>query len=317
MPLKPDILLLAPLPDFLLAPLHNDFSCHDYFHAKDKDALLRESASKIKAVVGVGGTVYDKTLLEKLPIAEIISVNGVGYDGVPVNYCKARGIRVTNTPDVLTEDVADIALALVLMTSRRLIEANRFLHVGAWQQGQFALSTKPGGKRAGVLGLGRIGKAIARRLESIGMEVGYHGRKAQEKSEMHFFPSLIEMAHWCDFLIVACPGGDATRHIVNADVLAALGADGTLINIARGSIVDEAALVHALKNNIIKAAGLDVLANEPHVPAELLAMGNVVLLPHVGSGTNETRRAMADLVVRNLRAHFDAEPLLTLIPELA
>ncbi len=316
MPPKPEIFLLAQLPDFLLAPLQDDFSCRDYFHADDKAALLREAGPRIRAVVGLGGTKFDKSLLEQLPRLEIIGVSGVGYDGVPVDYCRERGIRVTNTPDVLTEDVADIALSLVLMTSRRLIEANHFLHAGLWRQGQFALATKPGGKRAGLLGLGRIGKAIARRLESIGMEIGYCGRKAQEGCPLRFFPSLVEMAHWCDFLIVACPGGEATRHLVDAGVLAALGAGGTLINIARGSIVDDAALVHALQEHVIKAAGLDVFANEPHVPTELFAMANVVLLPHVGSGTTETRQAMAQLVVRNLRAHFSGGPLLTLIPEL-
>ena len=316
MPAKPDLLVLAPLPDFLLAPLQDDFSCVDYFHARDQAALLREAGPQIRAAVGLGGTLFGEALLEQLPRLEIISVSAVGYDGVPVDYCKRRGIRVTNTPDVLTEDVADIALALVLMTSRRLVEANRFLHGGSWPQGQFALSTKPGGKRAGILGLGRIGKAIARRLESIGMGIGYHGRKPQEGCTLHYFPSLIELARWCDFLIVACPGGAATRHLVNAEVLSALDAEGTLINIARGSIVDETALIHALQHHLIKAAGLDVFANEPQVPAELAALENVVLLPHVGSATQETRRAMAALVVENLRAHFAGEPPLTLIPEL-
>jgi hydroxypyruvate reductase len=313
---KPDLLVLASLPDLLLTPLQDEFSCIDYVHAEDKAALLREFGPRIRAVVGLGGTVFERALLEQLPRLEIISVHGVGYDLVPVAYCRERGIRVTNTPDVLTEDVADIALALVLMTSRRLVEANRFLHAGSWQRGQFALATKPGGKRAGILGLGRIGKAIARRLESIGMEIGYFGRRAQANCTLHFFPSLIELARWCDFLIVACPGGEATRHLVNAEVLAALGENGTLVNVARGSIVDEAALVRALKQGAIKSAGLDVFANEPLVPAEMLALENVVLLPHVGSATNETRRAMAALVVENLLAHFAGRPLPTPVPEL-
>ena len=312
----PDLLLLAPLSDFLMSPLQDGFICHDYAHTKDKELLLNEVSSKIRAVVGAGGTIYDTAILHRLPKLEIISVFGVGYDGVPVDYCKQRDVRVTNTPDVLTEDVADIALSLVLMTSRRLVEANRFLQAGSWMRGPFSLSMKPGGKRAGIVGLGRIGKAIARRLESLGMEIGYHGRKAQSDSALRFFPSLIEMARWCDFLIVACPGGAATKHLINTEVLAALGAEGTLINIARGSIVDEAALVHALQKGVINTAGLDVFENEPRVPAGLLAMDNVVLLPHVGSATHETRRAMADLVVKNLHAHFAGTPLPTLIPEL-
>ena len=312
----PDLLVLAPLPDFLSGPLHQVFVCHDYFHAADKTALLAQCGASIRAVVGAGGTSYNEALLASLPNVEIISVFGVGYDGVALAYCKQRGIRVTNTPDVLTEDVADTALAMVLMTSRKLVEANRFLHNGMWLQKQFDLANKAGGKRAGIVGLGRIGKAIAQRLAAMEMEIGYHGRSLQLEEPYDFFESLTEMAAWCDFLIVACPGGEATRNLINADVLGALGAKGTLINIARGSIVDESALIHALQNNIIKAAGLDVFENEPHVPAELLAMENVVLLPHVGSGTHETRRGMADLVLRNLTAHFAGQPLLTLVPEL-
>lgn len=313
---KPDLLILSSLPEFLGEPLRGAFACHDYCHAEDKPALLRAAGPGIRAAVGAGGTRCDPALLDQLPRLEIISVFGAGYDWVPMTYCKERGIRVTHTPDVLTEDVADIALALVLMTSRRLIEANRFLRAGSWRQGPFSLAKKPGGKRAGILGLGRIGKAIAQRLEAVGMETGYHGRRAQENCTLHYFPSLIELARWCDFLIVSCPGGEATRGMVNAEVLAALSAEGTLINIARGSIVDEAALIRALQHHVIKAAGLDVFADEPDVPPELLALENAVLLPHVGSATHETRRAMAELVVENLRAHFAGKPLPTPVPEL-
>ena len=316
MPPKPDLLVLALLPDFLITPLQDDFTCHEGSRAAARAEVLAESSVRIRALVGTGGTRYDETLLRQLSALEIIAVIGVGYDGVPLEYCRQHGIHVTNTPDVLTEDVADIALALVLMTSRRLVEASRFLRAGSWEQGQFGLATKPGGKRAGILGLGRIGKAIARRLEPMGMEIGYHSRKAQEGCTLHFFPSLTELARWCDFLIVACPGGAATRHTVDAEVLAALGGEGTLINIARGSIVDEAALIEALRQHVIKAAGLDVFTDEPHVPAELMSLENVVLLPHVGSATHETRRAMAELVVENLRAHFAGKPLLTPVREL-
>jgi lactate dehydrogenase-like 2-hydroxyacid dehydrogenase len=306
---RPHLLILAPFPDFLRAPLEESYVCHS---ASDLG-----SPAGIRAVSGAGGTTYDEALLRTLPNLEIISVFGVGYDGVPLAYCKARGIRVTNTPDVLTEDVADIALALVLMTARQLVAANRYLHAGSWQRAQFGLATKPGGKRAGIFGLGRIGKAIACRLQSIGMEIGYHGRHPQRDVSHPFFPSLIELAEWCDFLIVSSPGGAATRNLVNAEVLRALGPEGTLINIARGSVVDEPALIQALQTGVIKAAGLDVFAHEPNVPAELLALENAVLFPHVGSGTIETRRAMASLVVENLKAHFAGQPLLTPIPELA
>ena len=313
---KPAVLVAAPLPPFLAKPLSAAFECHDYFHATDKAALLRDCGAHVRAIVMSGGMVLEEALLDALPFLEIISVFGVGYDGVPMKYCQRRSIRVTNTPDVLTEDVADTALALVLMTSRKLVEANKFLHSGYWMQGAFPLGKALGGKRAGIFGLGRIGKAIAQRLVACGMEIGYHGRASQQSVPFIFFPELNSLAEWADFLIVSCPGGAATKHAVNEGVLRALGAQGTLINIARGSVVDEMALIHALQNGTVKCAGLDVFEHEPHVPAELLAMGNVVLLPHIGSGTHETRLAMAELVLRNLAAYFSDAPLVTPVLEI-
>ena len=304
------LLILAPLPDFLMEPLRAHYECHEYHSGADKPALPQECGSTIRGIVGSGGTNYSEAILQQLPRVEIISVLGVGYDGVPLDYCRARGIHVTNTPDVLTDDVADTALALVLMTSRKLVAANRFLHDGKWQRGQFELASALHGKTAGIFGLGRIGKAIAIRLAACGMKIAYYGRKAQPVP-YDFLGSLIDLARESDFLIVACPGGPETRHKINAEVLAALGSDGTLINIARGSIVDEAALISSLKNGTIKAAGLDVFENEPNLPAELLQLDNAVLLPHIGSATRETRGAMADLVVRNLAAHFAGQPLVT------
>jgi lactate dehydrogenase-like 2-hydroxyacid dehydrogenase len=309
MPDKPSLLAIASLPPFLLGPLQERYDFHELHAQADRDAFLKERGGEMRAVVGLAGSVYDEATLDRLPKLEIIAVHGVGYDAVPLEYCRKRKLRVTNTPDVLTEDVADIALALVLMTSRGLVEANRFLHAGHWKEGQFKLTDKPGGKRAGIFGLGRIGKAIAWRLAHLGMEIGYHGRTLQEGEPFDYFESLIELAEWCDFLVVACPGGPGTQNAVDAKVLAALGSNGTLINIARGSVVDEPALVAALENGVIKSAGLDVFADEPKVPMKLRKMPQVVLLPHVGSATVETRRAMADLVVRNLDAHFAGEEL--------
>jgi lactate dehydrogenase-like 2-hydroxyacid dehydrogenase len=222
---------------------------------------------------------------------------------------------VTNTPDVLTDDVADVALALVLMTGRGFVRLNRFVHAGKWEKGSPELTTKLSGRKVGILGLGRIGKAIAERVAAMGMKVAYTGRKPQDVG-YEYIADLKALAAAVDFLIVACPGGEATRNIVNADVLAALGKKGTLINIARGSIVDEPALVAALKAGTIKAAGLDVFADEPHIPAALTTMDNVVLLPHVGSATRETRQAMGDLCKANLDAWFADKKVLTLIPEL-
>jgi lactate dehydrogenase-like 2-hydroxyacid dehydrogenase len=311
-----DIIVTAPLPDFLAEPLKRDYRCHDYHRAEDKAELLAAQAPRIRGLVQGGGTVTPASLLDALPALEIISVFGVGYDGVPVDYCRARGLKVTNTPDVLTDDVADVAVGLVLMTGRAFARADRFVRAGDWAKHNFPLTTKLGGRTAGILGLGRIGKAIAKRLEAMNMAIAYTGRKAQPGVPYRFVPDLVSLAAESDFLIVACPGGAATRNIVDAGVLAALGRKGTLVNIARGSIVDEPALVEALAQGTIKGAGMDVFANEPHVPAELFAMDNVVLLPHVGSATRETRQAMGDLCKANLDAWFAGKPLPTLIPEL-
>jgi lactate dehydrogenase-like 2-hydroxyacid dehydrogenase len=310
-----DILITAPLPAFLKDPLTATYPCHDYYGAADKAGLLKAVGTRIVGLVQGGVSLAPVELLEQLPKLQIISVMGVGYDGVPVDYCRRRGIKVGHTPDVLTEDVADVALALTLTLSRQFHLANRYVHAGDWPKKPLALSTSVTGKTVGILGLGRIGKAIARRLDACGMKVGYHGRAAQAVPYT-YYPTLVGMAQAVDFLIVACPGGPATKNIINTEVLAALGAKGKLVNIARGSIVDEPALVKALQAGTLGGAGLDVFADEPNVPAELLAMDNVVLFPHVGSATKETRKAMADLTLANLAAFFAGKPLIKLIPEL-
>lgn len=298
--MPPEILLAAPVPDFLRQPLEAAYQVCE----------LANPSANVRAIVPLGGTQLSVEQLEAFPKLEIISVMGVGYDGVPVAWCKERGIRVTNTPDVLTDDVADIAVALVLMTSRRLVESNRFLHASKWLGGGFPLAHALRGKVAGILGLGRIGKAIAQRLEAHGMKIAYHGRKPQNVP-WSYFDDLKALAAESDFLVVACPGGPETVKLVDADVLTALGAEGTLINIARGSVVDEKALVAALDAGTIRTAGLDVFEDEPRVPAALMACERAVLLPHVGSATHETRRAMAQLVLDNLAAHFAGRELIT------
>jgi Lactate dehydrogenase and related dehydrogenases len=310
-----DILVTAALPPFLHDPLAADYRLHDYAKASDRRALIADVGGLVRGLVQGGGTVTPTALLDELPKLEIISVFGVGYDGVPTDYCRDRGVKVTNTPDVLTDDVADVAVALILMTGRSFIHANRFVHAGEWLRGAPELSMKLSGRSVGVVGLGRIGKAIAQRVQAMGMRVSYTGRRPQDVS-YHYVPDLATLASEVDFLVVACPGGPATRHLVDARVLAALGAKGTLVNIARGSIVDEAALVRALTEGTIKGAGLDVFADEPRIPEALLGLDNVVLLPHVGSATHETRQAMADLCKANLDAWFAKRSVLTLVPEL-
>jgi lactate dehydrogenase-like 2-hydroxyacid dehydrogenase len=312
---QPDIIVTAPLPPFLYEPLKADYRCHDYYQASHKPGLLAAEGGRIRGLVQGGGTVTPTTLLDELPKLEIISVFGVGYDGVPVDYCRTRGIKVTNTPDVLTDDVADVAVGLIMMTGRGFVRLNRFLHAGEWTKKGPELSTKLAGKRVGIVGLGRIGKAIALRVRALGMEVAYTGRNRQDVP-YRYVPDVVSLARESDFLVVATPGGAATKHMVDAEVLAALGKEGTLVNIARGSIIDEDALVAALANGTIKGAGLDVFANEPNVPEALMSMDNVVLLPHVGSATRETRKAMGDLCKANLDAWFNTGKVVTLIPEL-
>ena len=313
--MPPDILVTAPLPPFLYDPLKGGYRCHDYYQASNKPALLDSEGQRIRGLVQGGGTVTPTSLLDALPKLEIISVFGVGYDGVPVAYCKQRDIKVGHTPDVLTDDVADVALGLILMTGRGFVRHNRFVHAGEWVKRNPDLTTKLSGSKVGILGLGRIGKAIAQRVAAMGMKVAYTGRQRQNVP-YEYFADLKALATAADFLVVACPGGDATRNIVDSGVLVALGKKGTLINIARGSIVDEPALVSALQAGTIKGAGLDVFADEPRIPQALLAQDNVVLLPHVGSATRETRQAMGDLCKANLDAWFAERKVLTLIPEL-
>src|SRR5450631_2344858 len=220
--MQPDIIITASLPPFLYEPLKLSYRCHDYVKGDDKPGLLKAHGKQIRGLVQGGGTVTPTALLDALPALEIISAFGVGYDGVPVSYCKGRGIKVTNTPDVLTDDVADVALGLILMTGRGFVRMNRFVQAGEWEKRGPELTTKLGGRKVGILGLGRIGKAIAQRVAAMGMKVAYTGRKPQDVP-YEYVRDLKALAAAVDFLVVACPGGDATRNIVDAGVLAALG----------------------------------------------------------------------------------------------
>jgi hydroxypyruvate reductase len=306
----PTALVLAPLPPSVQPELEQRFHCLDGSTPAYLEQALATHGAPIRVLVGNGGSQVHRPLLDHLPSLEIIAVCGVGYDGIDLEACRNRGIRVTNTPDVLTDDVADVAAALVLMTSRQLVNANRFLHAGQWMNSQFPLASALRHKTAGIVGLGRIGKAIASRLEAFGLVIAYHGR-APQSVPYTYHASLPALAAASDFLVLACPGGPATHHLINAPVLAALGPTGTLINISRGSVVDEAALIHSLQTGQIHAAGLDVFEHEPRVPEALLNHPRTVLLPHIGSATVETRTAMGRLCLDNLAAHFGRQPLLT------
>jgi lactate dehydrogenase-like 2-hydroxyacid dehydrogenase len=306
-----DILSLGPFyaPSFQL--MERDFTVHKLWQAKDPDALIAEVGSRIRGIQAMHSNKTDAKLMDALPRLEIISCFGVGVDGVDLGSARQRGVIVTNTPEVLNECVADLAMGLTVATIRRISLGDRFVRSGSWLKGSLPFAHKVGGKTMGILGYGRIGKAIAKRAEAFGMRIVYHGRKEQPGVTHKYYTSLTEMARDCDVLVAICPGGAATYHLVNAEVLAALGPEGTLINVARGSVVDEQALVKALADGTLGAAGLDVFESEPQVPEALLGMDQVVLQPHVASATHETRMAMGVLTADNLRAHFAGKPVLT------
>jgi lactate dehydrogenase-like 2-hydroxyacid dehydrogenase len=290
---------------------------HRLWLEPNPDLWLAEWAPRIRAIAMTGGHApLDEAYMRQYPKLEIISSFGVGYDNIDAKAAARLGIIVTNTPGVLDDEVADTALGLMIMTVRQLPQSERYLRAGQWTaKGAYPLSPSLRGRTVGILGLGRIGKAIATRVSAFGLDVVYHGRHAQAEVPYRYYSSLVDMAKAADILIVVAPGGPGTRHIINAEVLEALGPDGVLINVARGSLVDEKALIEALRNRIILGAGLDVFENEPSVPQELIALDNAVLLPHVGSASIKTRRAMAECVVSNVLAWADDKPPLTPVPE--
>jgi lactate dehydrogenase-like 2-hydroxyacid dehydrogenase len=276
---------------------------------------LRLRGSEVKAVATAGSPPVNAVLMGSLPNLQIVASFGVGYDSVDVAEAARREIVVTNTPDVLTDDVADIALGLLLMTVREMSQAERHLRQGRWSDGPYRLSpTTMRGRRLGVLGLGRIGLAVAQRAELFGLEVSYHNRRPKDV-HYHYYSTLAELADNVDTLVVAAPGGPATRHLVDADILRRLGERGAVVNVARGSVIDESALVEALQSRTILVAGLDVFEDEPKVPDALLNLSNAVLLPHIGSGSEPTRRAMGQLVFDNLMSWFAHGRALSAVPE--
>lgn len=307
------LLMVGPLLPELVADLESRYRVHRLWEAADPAALLREHGPSIRGVATSGRFGATRELISALPALEGIFSFGVGYDTIDLAAAQEHGVVVTNTPGVLDACVADTALALMLAAPRRIGEADRFVRAGRWPNEGFPLGTRMTGKRCGIAGLGNIGLQIARRAAAFDMEILYTSRKprADAPAGYRYFPDITSLAAACDFLVLAVPGGNATRHLVNAQVLDALGPQGWLINIARGTVVDEAALVSALQNQRIAGAGLDVFEHEPATPAALNAMDNVVLLPHIASGTHETRRAMADLMVANLDGWFRDEKVLT------
>jgi lactate dehydrogenase-like 2-hydroxyacid dehydrogenase len=312
---QPEVLLIGPLRP-VLAKGFADFAVHKLGDAADRNTLPAALASVRAMAVSAPVQSVDDALFAALPKLQIISSFGVGYDHIDANAAAKRGIVVTHTPDVLTEEVADTAIGLLLNTVRELPQSERYLRAGKWPEGNFPLSRATLRDRTvGMVGLGRIGVAIARRLEAFGVPVVYHTRQPRPELGYRHYPRLLDMAHDVDTLIVIVPGGAATKNMIDVKVLDALGPNGIVINVARGSVIDEPALIAALRERKILAAGLDVFAAEPHVPEELLAMDNVVLLPHVGSASEFTRAKMDQLLVDNIRAWAADKPPLTPVPE--
>ncbi|MBM3556042.1 MAG: 2-hydroxyacid dehydrogenase [Alphaproteobacteria bacterium] len=312
---KPEIITLFRPMARHAAALAETFTVLSHPEAADKAAFLK-AASHVRGLVTGGAAGVDRAIFEALPKLEIVSSFGVGYDAIDVKAAAARGVVVTNTPDVLSEEVADTAITLMLSAAKQTPQAERYLRRGDWaKKGAFPLATSVGGKTMGILGLGRIGLAIARRAEAMTMKVVYHNRSPRKDVSYRYHATLLDMAREVDVLMVITPGGKATDRIVDDAVIRALGPKGLLVNVARGSVVDQPALIRALQDGGLGNAALDVFADEPNVPAELIAIERVVLLPHVGSATVETRNAMGDLQVANIKAWFAGRPPLTPVPE--
>jgi lactate dehydrogenase-like 2-hydroxyacid dehydrogenase len=311
----PEILLIRQTRPDVAGRLAERFRLHRIEEAPDREALLDAVGPRIRALAVGAMCPVDAALFDRLPRLEIVASFGVGYDTIDVTEAARRGIVVTHTPDVLSDEVADLALGLLLATLRRIPQADRYLRAGRWREGSFPLTTSLRERRVGILGLGRIGRAIARRLEGFGVAIAYHGRTPQEDVPYAYHDSLLGLARAVDTLIVAAPGGPGTTGLVDAGVLAALGADGIVVNIARGSVIDEAALIAALQSGTILGAGLDVFENEPQVPQALIDLDQTVLLPHVGSGSHHTRAAMGRLLTDNLFSWFNGGGPVTPVPE--
>jgi hydroxypyruvate reductase len=312
-----NVLAVSKLSPLYQQPLDKTFAMHHLLHETDPAAFARVAPS-IQAIAASGESKVPAALIAQLPALKIISVMGVGYDGVDVTAARAAGAMVTHTPDVLNDDVADLALGLMLNAARQLPAADRFVREGQWLKGNMPLQRKMSGARLGIVGMGRIGKAIAQRGLAFGMSVAYTARSAKPELPYAFFATPTALAAEVDFLVLITPGGAATRKMINAEVLAALGkgrGEGILVNVARGSVVDEAALIDALQRGVIAGAGLDVFEDEPRVPQALCDMAHVVLAPHVGSATHSTRQAMAGLAFDNLQLFFSGQVVKTPVPE--
>jgi hydroxypyruvate reductase len=303
------VLLIAPVVDGLLDKLATEFQVYRLYEQADPQALLQQVGGEVQAVVTRGDIGVTRAVLEQLPNLGLVAVFGVGTDAVDLDYTRTHSIAVTITSGVLTNDVADLAMGLLLSGARQLCQGDKFVREGQWLKQAPALATQVSGKRIGIFGMGNIGQAIARRASGFDMEILYTDRKKLNHVDYQWCADLHTLAHESDFLVIAASGGAANRGLIDASVFNVMPNHAWLINIARGTLVDEKALIHALQNGVIAGAALDVYEDEPNVPAALIAMNNVVLQPHVASATHETRQRMSEMVFTNVAAYFDHTPL--------
>ena len=309
--MKPQVLMAGRYPDWEMPLIERDYDVHKLWLAEDRARFLAEVGPRIRAIATNGVAGAGPELIDACPKLEIIACFGVGFDAIDLDRARTRGIRVTNTPDVLTEDVADMAFALILASLRRLVEGEAFVRSGSWKKGALPLGKSLKGKRLGIIGYGRIGRAIARRAPAFGMSVAYCDLARAPAAPHAFHTDPISLARESDVLVAATAGGAGTRGLVNATVFDALGPEGLFVNVSRGTVVDEGALIAALEEKRIGAAALDVFLNEPNINERLLGFSNVIVQPHHASGTVEARKAMGKLVRDNLAAHFAGRPLPT------
>ena len=301
---RPQLLMIGPLLPSLMERIAAQYEVHRYWELADAPAWLQENAARIEGIATSGVFGAKAELIEALPNLKAIISFGVGYDAIDIAAAKKCGVTVTNTPGVLDNCVADTAVSILLALGRRICESDRFVRNGEWEKGRFPLSGSIGGKVCGIVGMGNIGRAIAKRVEAFGMTVAYHNRSRRDDVDYTYHETLEGLLEAADYAVLVVPGGKATDKLIGAEQLKALGANGYLVNIARGSVVDEQALIEALQNGTIAGAALDVFAEEPKVPQALRELDNVVLTAHIGSGTHETRQAMADLFFANLDGVF-------------
>ena len=312
--MKQELLVVTPIYPPTLVALEREYTVHKLWLAPDRDSMVAQVSNRVRGVVTVGSVGLPAGLIESLPKLEIVGCFGTPHGVIDIAAAKSRGVVVTNTPDSITEAVADLAIGLMVALMRKICETDRFVRAGKWATGLPPMGTDLRGKTCGIVGLGAIGRGIARRAEALGMTVCYHGRREKPEVRYTFFPDLEELARRSGCLMVACWLTPETRGLVGSRVLEALGPQGYLVNVARGPIVDEAALISALKTGGIAGAALDVYWDEPRVPEALLSMENVVLVPHIGSSTREVRDARGDKLMANLQAHFSGKPVPNPLP---